>query len=74
MDFADRLARETFMKELRNILRGVETWVSEMTDEFLAWHGIGPGSETDITAEQMDWAIARLQRVRDLIFSDGKRG
>jgi ParB-like chromosome segregation protein Spo0J len=66
----DAQARQLFFKQLADIVKNVKTWIGDRSDEHLAWYvqPDAPGTEHEITAEQIDETMRQLRRVKAIVF------
>lgn len=72
---AEAQARRIWFEEMRKILDGVDTWVGNRTDEYLAWFAAeGIPSDADVTADRVGSAIAQLTRVQSITLGGSNVG
>ena len=65
-----RQARQLWHAGLATQVRWVNDWVKKIGDDHLAWYTEPgePGSETEVTAEQLEQTLAELKRVLKIAF------
>jgi hypothetical protein len=63
--------RRQFFDELHKVLAFARNWSATMSDEWLAWftEPNAPGSQTDLTAGEVQEIIDQVSRVRDITFA-----
>jgi ParB-like chromosome segregation protein Spo0J len=69
-----RQARQLWHNGLANQVRWVNDWVKKIKDDHLAWYTEPgePGTETELTAEQIEQTIEQLKRVLAITFKRRK--
>jgi hypothetical protein len=70
---ARRSARQLWFRHLKKMV-DMLGWTTYSSEAYIAWSSEPgePGTEHDLTAEQVDKAITSLQSIRKILFAEGR--